>query len=164
VGRVIVSPMSSPLPLRRRSGLSWRSEGSLCRLPFRVRSSTVGDAHWQTIAAGLELGSGGTGAESSEENNSSIVGRVQMPGLSLLLTGDVEPEGQEAILAAGDDVRANVVKVPHHGSSRQDPDFLAATGARVALVEVGLNNTYGHPAAKTLRTLEGLGMQILRTD
>ena len=82
----------------------------------------------------------------------------------MLLTGDVEPEGQEAILAAGNDVRANIVKVPHHGSSRQDRDFLAATGARLALVEVGLNNTYGHPAAKTLRTLEGLGMQILRTD
>jgi competence protein ComEC len=125
---------------------------------------TVGDARWQTVAAGLQLGSGGTGAESSEENNSSIVGRVQLPGLSVLLTGDVEPEGQQAILEAGSDVRANVVKVPHHGSPRQDRDFLAATGARLALVEVGLNNTYGHPAVKTLRTLEGLGMQVLRTD
>ena len=61
-------------------------------------------------------------------------------------------------------LRAEVYKVPHHGSSRQDPDFLAATGAKLALLEVGLNNTYGHPAAKTLRALEGLGMQIVRTD
>jgi len=89
---------------------------------------------------------------------------VRMPGLSLLLTGDVEPEGQAAILEAGTDVRADIVKVPHHGSSRQDRDFLAATGARVAMVEVGQHNTYGHPASRTLRTLEGLGMKVLRTD
>lgn len=164
VGRVIVSPMSSPAATAVAIGAELDQRGIPVSTAAAGQVLTVGDAHWQTIAAGLDLGSGGTGAESSEENNSSIVGRVQMPGLSLLLTGDVEPEGQQAILEAGDDVRANVVKVPHHGSSRQDPDFLAATGAKVALVEVGLKNTYGHPAAKTLRTLEGLGMQVLRTD
>ncbi|HSN12497.1 MAG TPA: ComEC/Rec2 family competence protein, partial [Propionibacteriaceae bacterium] len=98
------------------------------------------------------------------ENSSSIVGRVSVPGLSVLVTGDIEPEGQEASLARGADVRADVLKVPHHGSSRQAEKFLSATHARVALVEVGVDNAYGHPAAKTLRTLEGLGMQVLRTD
>jgi competence protein ComEC len=164
VGRVIVSPMSSPAATAE----AIRAELAHLGIPVSAAAAgeelSVGDARWQTVAAGLRVGSAGTGAESSEENNSSIVGRVVMPGLSVLLTGDVEPEGQQAILAAGSDVRATIVKVPHHGSSRQDRDFLAATGARLALVEVGLNNTYGHPAAKTLRTLEGLGMQIMRTD
>jgi competence protein ComEC len=164
VGRVIVSPMSSPVATAKAIATELARRGIPMSAAAAGQVLTVGDARWQTVAAGLQLGSGGTGAESSEENNSSIVGRVQLPGLSVLLTGDVEPEGQQAILEAGSDVRANVVKVPHHGSSRQDRDFLAATGARLALVEVGLNNTYGHPAVKTLRTLEGLGMQVLRTD
>jgi competence protein ComEC len=164
VGRVIVSPMSSPLATAKAIAAELAQRGIPLSLAVAGQEFAVGDARWQTVAAGLQLGSGGTGAESSEENNSSIVGRVLLPGLSVLLTGDVEPEGQQAILAAGSDVRANIVKVPHHGSSRQDRDFLAATGAKLALVEVGLNNTYGHPASKTLRTLEGLGMQILRTD
>jgi competence protein ComEC len=164
VGRVIVSPTSSPAA----TAAAIRAELAQRGIPVSVAAAgqelSVVAVRLQTVAAGLQLGSGGTGEESSEENNSSIVGRVMMPGLSVLLTGDVEPEGQQAILAAGRDVRATIVKVPHHGSSRQDRDFLAATGAKLALVEVGLNNTYGHPAAKTLRTLEGLGMQIVRTD
>ena len=57
-----------------------------------------------------------------------------------------------------------MLKVPHHGSSDADADFLAASGARVALISVGAHNTYGHPTAKTLRWLTRDGMGIHRTD
>lgn len=164
VGRVVVSPTASPVATARAISAELAQRGIPLSVAVPGQELIIGDAQWQTVAAGLLLGSGGTGAESSEENNSSIVGRVLVPGLSLLMTGDIEPEGQQAILAAGGDVRATVLKVPHHGSSRQDPAFLKATGARIALIEVGKDNTYGHPAAKTLRALEGLGMQIVRTD
>jgi len=164
VGRVVVSPTASPVATARAISAELAQRGIPLSVAVPGQELIIGDAQWQTVAAGLLLGSGGTGAESSEENNSSIVGRVLVPGLSLLVTGDIEPEGQQAILAAGGDVRATVLKVPHHGSSRQDPAFLKATGARIALIEVGKDNTYGHPAAKTLRTLEGLGMQVMRTD
>jgi len=164
VGRVVVSPTASPVATARAISAELAQRGIPLSVAVPGQELIIGDAQWQTVAAGLLLGSGGTGAESSEENNSSIVGRVLVPGLSLLMTGDIEPEGQRAILAAGGDVRATVLKVPHHGSSRQDPAFLKATGARIALIEVGKDNTYGHPAAKTLRTLEGLGMQVMRTD
>ena len=168
VGRVVVSPMASPVATAAAIGAELAKRGIPVSVAVSGQEFTVGDARWQTVAADAEVGAGvGAGVdsgESSAENNSSIVGRVSMPGLSVLVTGDIEPEGQAVVLAAGGDVRATVLKVPHHGSSRQDPDFLAATGAKLALVEVGLNNSYGHPAAKTLRTLEGLGMQIVRTD
>ena len=164
VGRVIVSPMASPAATAAAIGAELAQRGIPVTVAVPGQELAVGDARWQTVAAETGVGAGVDAGESSAENNSSIVGRVSVPGLSVLVTGDLEPEGQAAALAAGDDVRATVLKVPHHGSSRQDPDFLAATGARLALVEVGLNNSYGHPAAKTLRTLEGLGMQILRTD
>jgi competence protein ComEC len=164
IGRVLVSPVASPALTAAAIGGELADRGIPVTMARAGQELAVGDARWKTIAAGLWLGSGGTGAESSEENNSSVVGRVSVAGLSVLVTGDIEPEGQRTIMAAGGDVRATVLKVPHHGSSRQDEAFLKATGARIALIEVGLHNTYGHPAAKTLRLLEGLGMQVLRTD
>ena len=164
VGRVVVSPMASPVATAKAIAAELAERGIPVSVAVAGQEFTVGDARWQTVAADAEAGAGVDSGESSAENNSSIVGRVSVPGLSVLVTGDIEPEGQAAVLAVGGDVRATVLKVPHHGSSRQDPDFLAATGAKLALLEVGLNNTYGHPAAKTLRALEGLGMQIVRTD
>lgn len=164
IGRVLVSPMASPMATAGAIGQELAERGIPVTLAVAGQDFMVGGARWQTIAAGLRLGFGGEGAESSEENNSSVVGRVSVPGLSILVTGDIEPEGQEEILASGGDVRASVLKVPHHGSSRQSPGFFKATGARLALIEVGAKNTYGHPAAKTLRLMEGLGMQVLRTD
>ncbi len=164
IGRVVVSPLASPGATAGAIGAELAERGIPVTVAVAGQDFDVGVARWQTIAAGLRLGSGGEGAESSEENNSSIVGRVSVPGLSVLVTGDVEPEGQQEILASGADVRATVLKVPHHGSSRQDPGFIQATGATLALIEVGKDNTYGHPASKTLRLLEGFGMQVLRTD
>ncbi|MEU6408485.1 ComEC/Rec2 family competence protein [Microbispora sp. NPDC046933] len=80
-----------------------------------------------------------------------------------LLAGDLETEAQEALLRHGLP-RVDVLKVPHHGSSRQAPAFLAATGARAALISVGAVNDYGHPAPLTLRRLRWLGMRPYRTD
>ena len=74
-----------------------------------------------------------------------LVVRVTSGGLRLLLTGDLSAQAEARILDTGVDVRADVLKVPHHGSADTDPDFLAATGARVALISVGAHNTYGHP-------------------
>ena len=68
------------------------------------------------------------------------------------------------ILAAGVDLRADVLKVPHHGSGDADPEFLAASGARLALICVGAANTYGHPTRRLLTWLAQAGMQVRRTD
>jgi competence protein ComEC len=101
----------------------------------------------------------------SDENNDSVVLRVVVGGrLTLLLTGDVEPEAQRALLQSGEDLRADVLKIPHHGSDHQDPDFLRATGARFAIASVGAGNPYGHPSQRTLATLQGVGMRTFRTD
>ncbi|MFB6718627.1 ComEC/Rec2 family competence protein [Kribbella sp. NPDC056345] len=98
--------------------------------------------------------------EGSPENNASITMMVETNGLRLLLTGDLEPESQRAILATGADLRADVLKVPHHGSAQQDPTFIAATQARLALISAGQDNDYGHPAP---RTLDLLSHQTTRT-
>lgn len=119
----------------------------------------VGDLSWQVVAP--ETAFHGT---DSDPNNSSIVLRVVSGGLTLLLTGDVEPEAQDALLAGGVDVRADVLKIPHHGSAHQDPRFLRSVGARVAIASVGADNPYGHPSARTLGLLSDAGVTVLRTD
>jgi competence protein ComEC len=100
----------------------------------------------------------------SQPNDLCLLVRVTQRGVRILLTGDLNAEAEARIVARGVDLRADVLKVPHHGSSDADPAFLAATGARVALVSVGADNPYGHPAARTMRWLAADGMRVHRTD
>jgi competence protein ComEC len=101
-------------------------------------------------------------------NNASIVlvarwtARGGLPGMSVLLPGDIESEAQRDLASQVPPV--DVLKVPHHGSSRQDPAFLAAAHARIAITSVGADNDYGHPAPVTMTLLGHLGMRLYRTD
>jgi competence protein ComEC len=80
------------------------------------------------------------------------------------MAGDMEPEAQQALAAALPGLRVDVLKVPHHGSRYQDPELLTGLGARLALVSVGRDNDYGHPALATLQLLRRAGMRVERTD
>ena len=90
-----------------------------------------------------------------------MVLRATYGKIAILLTGDIEETAQEALLADGG-VRAHVIKVPHHGAATNAAGFLDATGAQVAIISVGAENRYGHPADETLRELAG--WPVLRTD
>lgn len=100
----------------------------------------------------------------SDPNNDSVVLRVRSGGRTLLLTGDAEVEAQEAVLGTGVDLRADVLKVAHHGSAYQYPAFLAAVHASVGLVSVGVDNDYGHPSPLLLAQLARTGTAVARTD
>jgi competence protein ComEC len=100
----------------------------------------------------------------SDPNNSSVVLRVAAAGRVLLLTGDVEVEGQEVLVRSGFDLRADVLKVPHHGSAYQSPAFLRVVDASVGVISVGRDNDYGHPAPALLHELDRLRMRAERTD
>jgi competence protein ComEC len=102
--------------------------------------------------------------DGSTANEASVVLLAQVRGLRLLLTGDVEPEGQAALARLLPGLRVDVLKVPHHGSRYQDLDFLRSLDARVALVSVGADNDYGHPSPRTLLPLVRSGTRVLRTD
>jgi competence protein ComEC len=96
-------------------------------------------------------------------NDASVVLLVEVRGVTLLLTGDVEP-GAQAGLVREPLGTVDVLKVPHHGSDHQDARLLADLGARVGLVSVGEENDYGHPSGRTLSVLEGAGVRVWRTD
>jgi competence protein ComEC len=100
----------------------------------------------------------------SDPNNSSVVLRATVGDERILLPGDAEVSAQDDLLAAGTDLRADILKVPHHGSAYSDPVFLQAVHARLALITVGPHNDYGHPSPVLLDELARLGVPARRTD
>ena len=97
----------------------------------------------------------------SNTNDASVVLRVQYGVTVALLTGDIEAAVQDRLAADGD-IRADVLKVPHHGSKTSSAAFFRAVGAEVAIVSAGADNRYGHPAGETIAALAPA--RIVRTD
>ncbi|WP_209647922.1 DNA internalization-related competence protein ComEC/Rec2 [Kibdelosporangium banguiense] len=103
-------------------------------------------------------------ASGTEINNASVVLRATTRSGRVLLTGDVEISAQTDLLDAGADLKADILKVPHHGSRYIVPEFLDAVRPRIALISVGAGNRYGHPNPGTLSRLASKGATVLRTD
>jgi competence protein ComEC len=120
---------------------------------------TVGTATIEVLAPPPE-----TATAAVPANDLSLVVRVTQHGVRVLLTGDLSGAAEARIVARGVDLRADVLKVPHHGSADADRGFFAATGARVALVSSGAGNSYGHPTARVLTWLAQEGTRVHRTD
>jgi competence protein ComEC len=100
----------------------------------------------------------------SDPNNSSLIVRATIDGQRIMLPGDAEIEAQRSLLDSGLDLRAEVLKVPHHGSAYSDPAFLAAVAAQVGVISVGRHNDYGHPSPLLVTELARLGVSVSRTD
>jgi len=95
-----------------------------------------------------------------DPNNSSIAVVVRTPNYSLFAGGDLEPLTQTQLVVP----RVDIYKVCHHGSAYQDESFTRALSPQVAIISVGAENTYGHPAPKTISLLDRIGARVLRTD
>jgi competence protein ComEC len=94
-------------------------------------------------------------------NDDSLVLRLQLGSVSMLLPGDVEAAGEARLESR----RADVLKVPHHGSrSSTSAGFLAASAPRLALVSAGRRNPFGHPHPDVLERCRRQGSLALRTD
>jgi competence protein ComEC len=95
-----------------------------------------------------------------DPNLRAIVAEVRAPGLRMLLPADAESDVTEPL----DLPPVDVLKVAHHGSADPGlPDLLARLRPRVAVIEVGAHNTYGHPAPQALAALRAVP-RVLRTD
>jgi competence protein ComEC len=99
----------------------------------------------------------------SPENNSSVVLRVRIGRWTSLLTGDVERDAEASL--ATRDIRADVLKVGHHGSrTSSTAALLDAVRPRIALISCGLHNTFGHPHPSVVESLRSRGIHTWRTD
>ena len=159
VGLVQVAPLDEPEQAAREIAELARRGGVPVTRPPVGEQRAIGPLRWEVLAP-----TGPYAGTSSDPNNSSLVLRLTVGPTTVLLTGDVEPEAQRDLLDRGVDLRADVLKVPHHGSDSQEAAFLDAVGARVVLTSVGEGNPYGHPSSRTLGRLVAAGAQSYRTD
>jgi beta-lactamase superfamily II metal-dependent hydrolase len=98
-------------------------------------------------------------------NNYSAVVKIQYGSTSFILTGDAEEQSEKEMLAGGANLRADVLKVGHHGSSSSTTAaFLKSVSPGYAVISAGAGNQYGHPHQETLNKLTGAGVKIYRTD
>lgn len=98
-------------------------------------------------------------------NENSIVVVLRANGFRELFMGDAGEASEARLLTNGDDLRADVVKVGHHGSRyASTPAFAAAVHPHIAVISVGRHNTFGHPAPATIKTWSDSGSDVLRTD
>ena len=99
-------------------------------------------------------------------NSDSLVLKVEGWGRRILLTGDAEREREEELLeGGGESLRAEYLKVAHHGSNTSSTAaFLEAVSPRAAFISVGRRNLHGFPSPRVLERLRERGVFTLRTD
>jgi competence protein ComEC len=164
VGEIDVTSLREPADTAAAVARQSAGTAVVERVPGYGETRRIGDLTIQVIAPAARAAAGTGDDEGSRANNASLVLLVEVRGLRLLLTGDAEPEAQAALGAALPGLTVDVLKVPHHGSRYQDYDFLVGLRSRLALVSVGPDNDYGHPAPELVDTLEAAGTDVLRTD
>lgn len=133
------------------------------QIPMRRISAgeelTIGKAHYCILWPEEK-------AEYMTANNQSLVLRVDYGENRVLFTGDIEASAQaELVQEKSEQLSAQVLKVPHHGGqSAVYRPFLAACHPQFAVIEVGMNNYYGHPSQEMLTALADSGCTVYRTD
>ena len=105
-------------------------------------------------------------ASLDDPNEASTIVLVEFGETRFLFMGDAERAEEQWLLDhAFGDLRADVLKVGHHGSSTSSTDrFLAAVQPALAVISVGADNFYGHPSVDVLASLARAGARTVRTD
>ncbi|MFI2366398.1 ComEC/Rec2 family competence protein [Promicromonospora sp. NPDC019610] len=155
-GREVVAALVSPVPEPTANAAATEAVLAAAGVPVRVAETgdrgVLGSLAWRVLQAGA-----GSGA-----NDSSIVLAARVAGLDVLLLGDLEDAGQEALVPLTG--RFDVVKVAHHGSAVQSRALAERVRPAVALVSSGRDNEYGHPTDEALDLYAGVGAAVVRTD
>ncbi len=100
-----------------------------------------------------------------EINQDSVVLKVTYNEISYLFVGDAEKPAEESMMEAGLDLDADVLKVGHHASRYgSSAEFLSAVSPAISVIQVGADNSYGHPHEEAVERIEATGSRIYRTD
>lgn len=126
-------------------------------LPKRGTVFKLGDAECTILAPDNK--------EYEDVNNYSIVIKLIYKDTSFLFTGDAEGESEKEILKSGYNIKADVLKVGHHGSASSTTEkFLNEVSPKYAVISCGKENKYGHPHKETIKALNTKNIQLYRTD
>ncbi|MEK7580364.1 MAG: ComEC/Rec2 family competence protein [Patescibacteria group bacterium] len=106
-----------------------------------------------------------SGKSLKDDNIGSLVFKLNFENISFLFTGDINKEVEEKLLNKEADLRADVLKIAHHGSKHSSTvKFLEKVKPSYAVISVGKNNKFGHPNLRVIFNLNKVHSQILRTD
>ena len=106
-----------------------------------------------------------TGKVVKKVNNESIVLTLKYGETEILLTGDIEAKTERQMILKDADLDADILKVAHHGSKTSTiEEFLYEVSPRIAVIQVGAKNRYGHPTQEVLKRLDDYGIKYYRTD
>ena len=101
----------------------------------------------------------------SNTNDYSIVSKIEFINTSFIFTGDIEKEAEMDLLEAGYNLKSDVLKVAHHGSSTSNTEeFLEEVAPKYSVISLGKDNAYGHPHKEILERLNKIDTKVLRTD
>jgi competence protein ComEC len=158
VHRVILSGAVNPTQAYGDFARAVADEHAEVRVAVAGDAFDVGVSHVDVLAPAADV------SGVADLNDASIVLRASAAGERVLLMGDATAVVERQLLDAGDDLRADILKVGHHGSRYStSPEFLDAVSSRHAVIEVG-RNSYGHPSRVTLKKLASRGIRIWHTD
>jgi competence protein ComEC len=133
------------------------SKGMTVTTPVVGSSFTLGSANCTILAPSAVSG--------DDLNDASIVIKVTYGNTSFLFAADAETQSESGMLLGATSLKADVLKVAHHGSSSSTTsEFLKAVSPSYAVIEVGAGNDYGYPHQVTLRKLASAGVKVYRTD
>jgi competence protein ComEC len=105
------------------------------------------------------------GKEMKDSNETSVVGKLIFGDKSFLFTGDISKSTENKLLEKEINLKSDVLKIAHHGSKYSSgDDFIGKVLPEMAVIQVGKDNSYGHPNEETLAVLKKYGISILRTD
>ncbi len=100
-----------------------------------------------------------------ETNEYSIVNKLIYKNTSFIFTGDAEKDSEEEMIKLGYNLKADVLKVGHHGGrTSTNYEFLKRVNPKFAVISVGKDNDYGHPHKEVLKRLDKMGIKVFRTD
>ncbi len=100
-----------------------------------------------------------------DDNNNSLVLKLNYNNNSVLFTGDIEKRAEEFLLDNNENLKSDILKVAHHGSKTSTTtNFIKNVAPKDALISCKENNIYKHPNEETLKTLKGANINIYRTD
>lgn len=171
VGQLVLPAIAEEEREEEFGELIQAAKGMSQETPISISYMEAGDSFVADEAAFLCLHPP-SGYEAEDSNAYSQCFYVELRGtkkskISLLLTGDVQEEGESVLLQElkhRNIENVTVLKVAHHGSRNStSEDFLAEVSPRVAIISCGEENSYGHPHAETLERLEDVGSAILAT-
>ena len=101
----------------------------------------------------------------TDTNDDSLVMKLSYGEVDILFTGDIEAKAETRLLTSGQDLRAEVLKVPHHGSRTSSTvPFIAAVQPKFALFSLGIRNRFGFPNAEVIARYRERECVLLRTD